>query len=379
MKIAVVIPKYGLVGGAESFVFEITERLACFEKFQVHVFANKWRKGEAPVVFHKVPIISFPRWLGPVSFAYFVQKAIHSENVDLIHSHDRIFQFDLFTFHGVPHEIWVKEARNKHLSLFDRATAWVEKIGITNRVSPVILPVSNLVKTELQKQYSIPDSRIRVVHPGVKTEMMSSLNRNECRSEIRHRHNLSADDVVLLFVGMNFEIKRLDLVLKSMAAIKAEEKERKKLKIIVAGKGNIKKYQNLAKDLGIYDQVIFAGVTREVEKYYLASDIFTMPSRFDTFGLAVLEAMSAGLPVIISQKVGAGDIVSSGKNGYVLPENCDVPDMVEALAELMEKKRRVKMGEQGRLVALTYTWDRTAEQMAELYRNVFKKKNGSGA
>jgi len=183
--------------------------------------------------------------------------------------------------------------------------------------------------------------------------------------------------MLLLFVGMNFEVKRLDVVLKSMAAAEEKENGKKKFKLIIAGKGNKKKYQTLAHGLGIYDQVIFAGMTREMEKYYLASDIFVMPSRYDTFGLAVLEAMSAGLPVIISKKVGAGDLVQAGKTGYVLPENCEPADMTAPLIALMEKKKRIEMGEQGKLVALKYSWDRTAEEVANHYRTVFQKKKRS--
>ena len=76
IRVAVVIPKYGLIGGAEGFVFNLTERLAQRDDFDVHVIANQWRQGEASITFHKVPRIRFPRWLQPISFAYFVQKTI---------------------------------------------------------------------------------------------------------------------------------------------------------------------------------------------------------------------------------------------------------------------------------------------------------------
>ena len=76
MRIAVVIPKYGLVGGAETFVFEVCERLALHKEFEIHVFANKWQLGQGRIVFHKVPIIRFPHFLTPISFAYFVNRRI---------------------------------------------------------------------------------------------------------------------------------------------------------------------------------------------------------------------------------------------------------------------------------------------------------------
>jgi UDP-glucose:(heptosyl)LPS alpha-1,3-glucosyltransferase len=92
-----------------------------------------------------------------------------------------------------------------------------------------------------------------------------------------------------------------------------------------------------------------------------------MPSRFDTFGLVVLEAMMAGLPVIISRRVGAKDLIESGVQGFVLAEEPSIADMSEKLRFLMDRENRKKMGESARKVALRHTWDKTAALMADLY------------
>ncbi|MBU0735522.1 MAG: glycosyltransferase family 4 protein, partial [Proteobacteria bacterium] len=315
MKIAVVIPKYGLVGGAEGFAYELTERLAMRRRFEIHLFANQWRRGSAPIFFHKVPIFIFPRFLRQISFAYFSNRQIRRGEFDLVHSHDRIFQMHLFTMHGIPHESWVRKARRKPLSLFDRSMAWVERKGLMGPQMQMVLPVSRLVKEELVRVYDIPESRIRVIHPGVSAQRFPLFSKESCRQEVRNRHGLSQNDIVVLFVGMNFEIKRLNLVIEGITHLIKEEKRTSKLKVLVVGKGNKAPYQTLARHLGVADRVIFAGVTREVEKYYLACDIFAMPSVFDTFGMAVLEALAAGLPVIISRNVGAKDLVTDGVQG----------------------------------------------------------------
>lgn len=372
MKIAVVIPKYGLVGGAEGFAYELTERLAEREGLEIHLFANQWRSRNTSITFHKLPIIPFPRFLRPISFAYFSHKGIRSNDYDLIHSHERIFRMDLFTMHGIPHKTWVKEARQKPLGLFDRATAWVEKNGIAGSRSPMILAVSTLVRDELLKFYDIPESRVRVIHPGVSSDRFTTMDQERCRHEIRQRHGLSPSDVVILFVGMNFEIKRLELVLRGMADLVKKQDKDSNLKLLVVGKGEERRYLRMARDLGIFNRVIFAGVTPKVEDYYLASDIFAMPSRFDTFGLAVLEAMMAGLPVIITQRVGARDLVNSGVQGFVLSEDPSPGDVAEKLAVLMDKENRRRMGENARELALQHTWNRTVDQVEEIYQFLAK-------
>ncbi|NOQ95850.1 MAG: glycosyltransferase [Desulfobacterales bacterium] len=375
MKIAVVIPKYGLVGGAEAFAYELTERLAQRDEFKIHVFANKWRRGKSAVTFHKVPHLPFPRFMRPINFAYFSNRRIHPEDYDLIHSHDRIFTMSIFTVHGIPHKTWIREARVKPLSLFDRSMAWVEEKALTGPYLPMILPVSTLVKDELLKTYDIPESNIQVIHPGVSIDRFKVLDQESCRYEIRQRHGLSQSDIVVLFVGMNFEIKRLQLVLKGIAHLVGTEMTNSTLKLLVVGKGDERRYLDMARDLGIQNRIFFAGVSSEVEKYYLASDIFTMPSQFDTFGLAVLEAMTAGLPVIITQKVGARDLIDPGVDGFVLAKDPSPLDLSEKLAFLMMKENRMRLGDNARKAALQHSWDEVADQVADLYHKLVPRGN----
>jgi UDP-glucose:(heptosyl)LPS alpha-1,3-glucosyltransferase len=367
MKIAVVIPKYGLVGGAEGFAYELTERLAMRGRFEIHLFANQFRRGKAPVTFHKVPMLPFPRFMRQISFAHLANRRIRRSGFDLIHSHDRIFRMHLLTMHGIPHERWIREVRNKRLTLFDRAMAWVERRGLTSPHMRMVLPVSGLVEEELLKTYPIPASRMRVIHPGISAERFASLDRAGCRRQIRIRHGLSESDVVVLFVGMNFEIKRLGLVIEGLADLVQKEKAASGLRLLVAGKGNRDPYQALARRLGIEKRLIFAGVTREVETYYLASDIFVMPSVFDTFGMAVLEAMAAGLPVIITRKVGARDLLTDGVQGFILGETPKPAELAAKMALLLNPEHRMKMGEKARATALQHTWDRVADEMEEVY------------
>jgi UDP-glucose:(heptosyl)LPS alpha-1,3-glucosyltransferase len=379
MKVAVVIPKYGLVGGAEGFVFALTERLAMRPEFEIHVFANRYRQGSSPVVFHKVPIIAFPRFLKQISFAWFVNRRIQRGSFDLIHSHDRIFHMNLFTLHGIPHKTWITRMRRKRLSLFDRAMAWVEKRGLMGSPDPTVLPVSTLVKDELQRSYPIGEKRIAVIHPGVDLERFSTLDKERCREEIRDRHGFRADDLIILFVGMNFEIKRLGLIIEALSRMSQQETHKETVKLLVVGKGEETVYSEMARKHAMEDRVIFAGVTHEVEKYYLACDIFAMPSVYDTFGMAVLEAMAAGLPVIISQTVGARDLVHDGVEGFVLNAQPTAAELARHIAFLSNEENRLEMGHHAQERALKHGWDLVADRMAAIYLKNSKGQTGSRA
>ena len=376
IKIAVVIPKYGLVGGAEGFVYALTERLAMRDDFEIHVFANRYRRGKAPIVFHRVPILVFPRFLKQISFAWFVSRQIQKGAYDLVHSHDRIFRMNLFTMHGIPHETWIRRMRNKHLSLFDRGMAWVEKKGLTGPPSPMVLPVSTLVKNELQRSYPVSESHIKVIHPGVSLDRFNEMDNQGCRQEIRTRHGINKEDLVILFVGMNFEIKRLRLLIKGISRLSSRDGDGPAIKLLVVGKGKKMAYMDMAREYGVADRITFAGVTREIEKYYFASDIFAMPSVYDTFGMAVLEAMAAGLPVIISRTVGARDLVNNGVEGFVLGDPPTADELSKKIEFLSNAENRLKMGERARQQALKHDWNRVADQMAVLYVTNLSKERG---
>jgi UDP-glucose:(heptosyl)LPS alpha-1,3-glucosyltransferase len=315
-------------------------------------------------------MIHFPRWLQPVSFAGFAGRKIYGMTFDLVHSHERIFRMDLMTFHGIPHETWIRDMRQKSLSGFDRATCWAEKKGIENPALKMILPVSTLVKNALTQHYAVSENRISVMHPGVSLDRFTRLNAMSCRKRIRARHGLEASDVVICFVGMNFEIKRLDLVIQGIAGMPQEGFSAPLPTLLIVGKGATGPYLKMANDLGIGNRVIFAGVTDEIEAYYPACDIFVMPSRMDTFGLVVLEAMAAGLPVVISSTVGASDIVIHGETGLILPKNPSARDMAASLIRLMRLEVRQSMGEAARKVAANHDWDKVAARMAEIYRSL---------
>ena len=366
-KIAVVIPKYGLLGGAERFAYELTERLSLNEKYDFHVFANSWQSDSDRITFHKVPIIRFPRFLTTISFAWFANRKISKMNFDLIHTHDRIFDADIFTMHGIPHRIWTHEVRRKSMSLFDRDTCWAEKRLVNNARCKSFLPVSSLTKEKFLEEYKIESEKIQVIHPGVDIEKFRGLDREGCRREIRGQFKIDSSDIVILFVSMNFEIKGLDYVIAALGKAKTSYPSQN-LKLLVVGKGDYKKYSALAQKTGIKENVIFAGVQKEnLEKIYLASDIFMMLSRFDTFGITVLEAMAASLPVIISSNVGAKDLVREEKNGFVIEDTNNADMICEKIGFMLDSKTRNMMAKKAYNTALNNRWDAVAKRVENIY------------
>jgi UDP-glucose:(heptosyl)LPS alpha-1,3-glucosyltransferase len=372
-RVAVVIPKYGRIGGAERFAFELTERLARDGRYEMHVFANRWVAGPGPVTFHKVPKVRFPRFLRQVGFAWFVGRAVESGGFDLVHSHDRIFSADVFTMHSIPHETWVRDVRRRRPSLFDRAMAWIERRLVERGGCARFLPVSGIAGDAYRSMYGFDASRVRVLHPGVDLARFTSPDRAACRAAVRELYGIGPSEIVALFVGMNFEVKGLGAIIEAVAKAKVQ-RPGADLRLLVVGKGDPSEYRSLATSMGIGDTVIFAGPQEGVEEFYLASDLFLLLSRFDTFGMVVLEAMAARLPVILSATVGAKDLVEEGVNGFVLPDGRDADAAAGKIVLLLDAGRRAALGEAGFRTASAHSWERLAGAVGKVYEEAIAER-----
>ncbi len=369
-----VIPKYGLIGGGERFAAELTERLAAKGRYEFHVFANRWESPSPGIAFHRVPMLRFPRFARPLSFAWCADRMAGRGKFDLVHSHERIFRADVFSLHSVPHAGWVRDVRRKTASLFDRATIGLERKMMANVRGSWILPVSSIAAEALRREYEVEPAHLRVVHPGVDFERFSGPDRAACRAEVRARHGIGPDDPVLLFVGMNFEVKGLGPII---AAVGTARRARpgSPIRLLVVGRGDARKYGGIAREHGIADAVTFAGpVAAGVERYYRAADAFAMLSGFDTFGMAVLEAMAAGLPVIVSANVGAKDVVEDGRNGFVVGTEGAAGPAAERIALLSDGELRARMGREASRTASRLTWDSAAAQVERIYEEVLDRR-----
>jgi UDP-glucose:(heptosyl)LPS alpha-1,3-glucosyltransferase len=374
-RIAVVVRRYGGVGGGEKIVRRLTETLAARGDCDLHVLAAKIEDTAAGITFHTIPLFPCPRFLSPLLFAVSAGRILSKHHFDIVQAHERIFEADIYRMGGTPHRFWAAQVRGKKRpSLFDRATAYVEDRLLSAPRCRVLFPVSTLVRDLYADARDLSGKTVHILPPGVSPGRFQPTEPDERRT-VRKRFGFTETDTVILFVGMNFEVKGLDRLIAGLAAAK-NTPAGKTLRLLVAGKGNPAPYLRMAGRLGVEPDIAFAGIIREgIEGFYAASDLFAMCSRFDTFGLVVLEAMASGLPVIVSNTVGARDVVLEGENGYVV-DGADTRTLADRLVALADPDRRRKMAASGRKTAANYTWKAMADRVAAAYRRLFDEKHG---
>ena len=126
--------------------------------------------------------------------------------------------------------------------------------------------------------------------------------------------------------------------------------------------------KNLSKTLGIDNIVSFRGVTNDVEKYYEASNIFILPSIFEGFGLVIIEAFRASLPVVTTNIEGPKELIINGENGFLF-EPSDHKQLSAHIQQLyLSPELRNKIGKNGYLSYKgKYNMDDYAKKIETLY------------
>ncbi len=230
-------------------------------------------------------------------------------------------------------------------------------------------------REQMIELYDAPRENIIVIPPGV------DLNLFKPRPAGLEKVFGLKDNRSVLFVGRIDPVKGIDTWFKAMALLVAEEPTlRNKLCVCLIGgdvdeeepDDELARLQALKDELGIGDLVMFMGKRAQetLPDYYASADVVVMPSRYESFGMAALEAMACGAPVVASDVGGLSFIVRDGETGFLVPEG-DARAMADCLGRLLrDPALRARLGTRGVEVAREYAWARIADRIEEVYASV---------
>ena len=188
-------------------------------------------------------------------------------------------------------------------------------------------------------------------------------------SKIREKHGIGPEEPVVLFVGRIVWHKGIEYLMEAARILR-------KVKFLVVGSGeNLKKYRAKAKSMDVEDRVIFTGRLSwsALPLYYAACDIFTLPSisRLEAFGIATLEAMATGKPVVVADIPGVREVIENGKHGLIF-DVMDAEDLAKKIAILLnDPDMRKRMGDEGRKkVEEQFVIDKVTNQVEKVYEEL---------
>ncbi len=365
--------------GISRAVTELSERLA--RRHEVHVFAAAFEGPAAPGL--RFRPVRCPRqlgWLWSLGFAIQSGRAVSRERFDIVHLHvPSLTRADVVTCHLSPRTrlawvsalrgqaaSWLTARRKLRLAAF-RALEPLYRYNIRDGRCRRVVAVSRKVRSELVAGLGLPESAVEVIPLGVDLERFHPLERERRRLEMRRRLGVAEDDFALLFVGHNFLGKGLPYCVSALAGLRDEP-----LRLIVVGAGDEGTERPLRAQVareGLGGRVGFVGAQKDVAPFMAAADAFVLPSPDESFGLALLEAMASGLPVIATRGAGClGTLEGAERAGVWIDDASNVGALREAIRSLRRSPATAaEMGRRGRGVAERYSWERHSEAVLELY------------
>ena len=218
------------------------------------------------------------------------------------------------------------------------------------------------------------DNNIYIVSPGVDLEKFKSKNKFESREKL----GLSQTTKILLSVGRLEPIKGYDVLINALSFLNISDDFDVRL-LIIGGdsksQNELERLNSLKLKHGLSNQVNFLGAIDhdELPIYLSAADVFVMPSAYETFGIAALEASACNLPVIAPQVGGLKSVVKHGQTGF-LSVNKSPESLMHYLEILLKNKPlRELFGVNSRLHAMNYSWGKSSEDLISVFEDVLSK------
>ncbi|MBT4906442.1 MAG: glycosyltransferase family 4 protein [Rhodospirillaceae bacterium] len=239
----------------------------------------------------------------------------------------------------------------------------------------ILVAITESVAQEYAK-LGVPPERIRRIPNGVDLDRFGM---SADRADIRRRHGIPEDAFLFLAVGRNHPKKGYTDLLRATRIL--GERSAAGFAVAIAGAATNELVSD-AQNLGISEQVHLLGALGQASadgdlklpgddlvSLYRAADAFVFPSHIETFGIALVEAMAAGLPIITTDGPGCRDIIENGTWGEMVPVG-DTSALASAMHQMMDEpdRRRTRI-EQSRERAGAFSWDRIVDQYVEVYRD----------
>jgi UDP-glucose:(heptosyl)LPS alpha-1,3-glucosyltransferase len=311
MKLAIVRQKYTPFGGAERFVERALAALRT-KGVDVSIVAREWQ-GDLQGV--SVNPFYLGRTWRDAGFSRAVQRLMTQRHFDLVQSHERIPGCDIYRAGDGVHATWL-EIRNQpldSLAPWHRYTLAAEAGMFRHPRLRAVICNSRMVRDDIARRFCVPDDKLQVIYNGVDLDAFHPRLRAEQGCRLRDKTGVDIAAPLILFVGSGYTRKGLPTLLHAMSRMARDD-----ARLWVVGRDKQEaRMRDLAQTLGIAHRILFLGAQTDVRPFYGAADVFALPTLYDPFPNAALEALACGLPLITTTTCGAAELVTAA-NGAVI-------------------------------------------------------------
>jgi UDP-glucose:(heptosyl)LPS alpha-1,3-glucosyltransferase len=335
LKIAFVRRGYSPSGGAEAYLTRLAQGIVDLGHQAQLVTTVDWPVKEWP--FESIMRL---RSNSPIGFADELEKLRPQIPCDVLFSLERVWRCDVYRAGDGVHQAWlnrrkkfemplqrfVRGMNRKHQDILKLEQSLFAKTGAGR-----VIANSVMVKREIVDLYNYPADKIDIVRTGVPLEKFrfDPVRREKSRADLK----LKPDEIAVLFAGSGWERKGLRFAIEAVELCRD-----RKQRLLVAGRGDARGYK--PKRFFTKEPVRFLGEVAEMRSIYAAADIFILPSIYDPFSNACLEALASGLPVITTRDNGFSEIIENGVHGSIVDHPNNSSALRDAIRFWSDESRR---------------------------------------
>jgi UDP-glucose:(heptosyl)LPS alpha-1,3-glucosyltransferase len=365
MKLALICRPFSFHGGIETATAGFVNALVKHGGHDLHLLTTAAQFPAPGITVHRLAVLSQPSVLRQLSFALAARRAARTGGFDIVQSHERSLQQDIYRAGEGSHRAYLRAMGRDEVQVNPqhRLLLYLERRIFTLRSARHIVAISARGKSEIGALYGTPSNRITVVYNGVDLARFHPDNRKRWRDEMRTMLGVPAEAWLIAFVGSGFERKGLGALLDSVARLGD-----RRVRVLVVGKGRTEAYREMAARLGVAEAVTWMAPRPDVERVYAAADVVALPARYEPFGNVHLEAFASGVPVLTSATTGGAEVVRDRVNGAVV--TTPTPE------EIAHGLREIRDGDAARLsvaareAAEPFTYSAQVERFEKIYRQL---------
>jgi UDP-glucose:(heptosyl)LPS alpha-1,3-glucosyltransferase len=369
LRVALIRARYNPFGGAERFVANALDALRA-QGVHTTLITRQWQPQPGVDALTVNPFYLGNVWRDS-GFARAACRALQLEHFDLVQSHERLSCCHVFRAGDGVHAEWLAQRARvagpwKQLSIslnpYHRYVLAAERRMFESAQLRAVICNSRMVRDEIVRHFQMPEDKLHVIYSGVDSERFSPELRARHRGAFRAQYQIPPDAPVYLYVGSGFERKGVGPFLRALARLPSDS-----IGVIVGKDKRQRAFARLAAQLGIAARVRFTGGLKDVAPAYGAADVFVLPTLYDPFPNAALEAMASGLPLVTSLKSGAAELIGQGVNGFAC-DALDIDALVGHMSALRDPSLRETLGQRARGTVLPMTFAAMSAQLVTLYR-----------
>jgi len=303
-----------------------------------------------------------------------IKKLLRKYDPDIIHAHgSRAGLIARLAVKGLPIKVvYTEHTRTPQFKLANPILDWthIKARAILDKWTDVNIAVSKAVADFLVKSKITKSNKIKVIYNGIELKPKEHIDKDTLN--IINQYGLRKRDVIIGTIGSLNIQKDITTLIKAMPRIL---KTLSQAKLVLVGAGPLKySLRKLAKKLKISDKVIFTGSIKDISSILQLFTVFVLPSRAEAFGISILEAMRANVPVIATRVGGIPEIITNNQNGILIePGNFKL--LATTIIKLLNnKKLQNKLVNNGHETIKKFSIGKMIEETSKVYKKLMGEK-----